>query len=96
MDSGNRKLSQDYAVGGAAQGRYCVEVSSCSNNWFQILFKEKCQQWIESSEFSTISNDDVSSLSGHSTEFISTEADSDISSIADDVANINITKIDKG
>uniref|UniRef100_A0A1S4J2H7 Uncharacterized protein n=1 Tax=Culex quinquefasciatus TaxID=7176 RepID=A0A1S4J2H7_CULQU len=76
MDSGNRKLSQDYAVGGAAQ--------------------EKCQQWVESSEFSTISNDDVSSLSGHSTEFISTEADSDISSIADDVANINITKIDKG
>ncbi|KAL9694732.1 hypothetical protein quinque_014017 [Culex quinquefasciatus] len=76
MDSGNRKLSQDYAVGGAAQ--------------------EKCQQWIESSEFSTISNDDVSSLSGHSTEFISTVADSDISSIADDVANINITKIDKG
>ncbi|KAL1375118.1 hypothetical protein pipiens_017687 [Culex pipiens pipiens] len=76
MDSGNRKLSQDYAVGGAAQ--------------------EKCQQWVESSEFSTISNDDVSSLSGHSTEFISTVADSDISSIADDVANINITKIDKG
>lgn len=76
MNTGDRKLSQDYAVGSGAQ--------------------EKCQQWVESSEFATISNDDVASLSGHSTEFISTVADSDISSIADDVANINITEIDKG
>lgn len=56
---------------------------------------EKCKQWVESSEFSAIS-DDVSSLSGHSTEFNSTVADSDVNSITDDIGNINIGRINTG
>ncbi|XP_065089350.1 peptidoglycan-recognition protein LE [Ochlerotatus camptorhynchus] len=59
------------------------------------LGEEKCKQWVESSEFSTIS-DDVSSLSGHSTEFISTVADSDVNSITGDIGNINIGRVNSG
>ncbi|XP_062536625.1 peptidoglycan-recognition protein LE [Armigeres subalbatus] len=60
-----------------------------------ILVDEKCKQWVESSEFSAIS-DDVSSLCGRSTEFSSTVADSDVNSITDDIGNINIGKINRG
>ncbi|XP_021704907.1 peptidoglycan-recognition protein LE [Aedes aegypti] len=59
------------------------------------LSEEKCKQWVESSEFSAIS-DDVSSLSGHSTEFNSTVADSDVNSITGDIGNINIGRINTG
>ncbi|XP_058811208.1 peptidoglycan-recognition protein LE isoform X2 [Topomyia yanbarensis] len=57
--------------------------------------EEKCQRWIESIEYST-TNNDVTSISEHSTEFISTTADSDISSISDDMGNININGIASG
>lgn len=57
--------------------------------------EEKCKQWVESSEFSAIS-DDVSSLSGRSTEFNSTVADSDVNSITGDIGNINIGSVNKG
>lgn len=65
-----------------------------TNNLF-LHAKEKCKQWVESSEFSAIS-DDVSSLSGRSTEFNSTVADSDVNSITGDIGNINIGSVNKG
>ncbi|XP_055625002.1 peptidoglycan-recognition protein LE-like [Toxorhynchites rutilus septentrionalis] len=61
----------------------------------QCSAKEKCEQWVESSEFSTTS-DDLSSISGRSTEFVSSVEDNDASSIADDIANIDLNSANRG
>ncbi|XP_055585850.1 peptidoglycan-recognition protein LE [Uranotaenia lowii] len=52
--------------------------------------EDKCKQWIENSEFTT--SDDVSSISGQSTEFSSSAIESDLASIDDGLSNIDINK----